>query len=97
VGDVVNIEFDQLLKKNPGEVHVAAAVAETTVWSPPVSHKTQEDEDIDFMKQAIELGDNEGRLTAPPNPWVASLLVGPGGIVLGRGLSILKKDKGIQN
>eukprot|EP01060_Flectonema_neradi_P010108 TRINITY_DN1723_c1_g1_i1.p1 TRINITY_DN1723_c1_g1~~TRINITY_DN1723_c1_g1_i1.p1 ORF type:complete len:558 (+),score=122.39 TRINITY_DN1723_c1_g1_i1:109-1782(+) len=40
--------------------------------------------DSDFMKLAIEQGD-KGRCTAPPNPWVGSVIVSESGQVIGKG------------
>jgi diaminohydroxyphosphoribosylaminopyrimidine deaminase / 5-amino-6-(5-phosphoribosylamino)uracil reductase len=37
------------------------------------------DQDIQWMREAIALGER-GRLTAPPNPWVGSLIVDPAGL-----------------
>eukprot|EP01102_Stenamoeba_stenopodia_P010985 TRINITY_DN3353_c0_g2_i1.p1 TRINITY_DN3353_c0_g2~~TRINITY_DN3353_c0_g2_i1.p1 ORF type:complete len:629 (+),score=138.74 TRINITY_DN3353_c0_g2_i1:380-2266(+) len=96
VGDSMNVEFDQVLKKLTADGHHAAAIAEPTTtgeqtngWTPSqVLTRTQDELDMEFMRQAVSLGDTEGRLTAPPNPWVASLLVGPGGVVLGRGVHV---------
>ena len=36
------------------------------------------------MAEAVALGDR-GRATAPPNPWVGCVIVGPGGRIVGRG------------
>ena len=41
-------------------------------------------DDVDLMAVALALG-QEGRVTAPPNPWVGCLVVSPGGEVVGRG------------
>ena len=40
--------------------------------------------DSDFMKLAIEQG-NQGRCTAPPNPWVGCVIVSESGEVIGKG------------
>jgi diaminohydroxyphosphoribosylaminopyrimidine deaminase/5-amino-6-(5-phosphoribosylamino)uracil reductase len=71
-GDLVNVEFDRSLE----------AISE--VWWPEISmEQRQRQQDEEFMRQAILLGE-KGRLTSPPNPWVACILV-KDGRVLGRG------------
>jgi diaminohydroxyphosphoribosylaminopyrimidine deaminase/5-amino-6-(5-phosphoribosylamino)uracil reductase len=39
---------------------------------------------VDLMSAAVALGE-QGRITAPPNPWVGCLIVSPDGEVVGRG------------
>jgi diaminohydroxyphosphoribosylaminopyrimidine deaminase/5-amino-6-(5-phosphoribosylamino)uracil reductase len=41
-------------------------------------------QDLDLMAVALTLGE-QGRITAPPNPWVGCLIVTPKGQVVGRG------------
>jgi diaminohydroxyphosphoribosylaminopyrimidine deaminase/5-amino-6-(5-phosphoribosylamino)uracil reductase len=41
-------------------------------------------DDVDLMSAAVALGE-QGRITAPPNPWVGCLIVSPEGEVVGRG------------
>jgi hypothetical protein len=85
VGDPINVEFDQALKLRGDGVQLAPS---SSGWVAPqhvTTTRSREELDREFMRQAIALGDKEGRVSAPPNPWVSSLLVGPGDVVLGKG------------
>lgn len=76
-GDEVNIEFDRSLRRMEG--------ADSWAWTPESAEDSAarlKQQDQVYMRQAIALGE-KGRLTAAPNPWVASLIVKEGRI-LGR-------------
>src|SRR5690606_36058849 len=69
-GDEVNIEFDRSLKRLEGADAEWAWTAESA--EDLAARVRRQDEE--YMRQAIALGE-KGRYTAPPNPWVASLIV----------------------
>lgn len=89
-GDSINVEFDQALKLRGGDGGQLAP--SSSGWVAPQSVTTtmrsREELDSEFMRQAIALGEKEGRVSAPPNPWVSSLLVGPGDVILGKGVHV---------
>lgn len=82
VGDRINVEFDQTLKlaaaRQAQQEASKIRVAPSNPWEQHLA-------DLELMKEAIALGER-GRLTAPPNPWVAALIVDDAtGKIVGRG------------
>ena len=67
VGDAVNVEFERPSTSG------ASGGSEWSSWG-----ATEKEIDEHFMKLALELAEQTGRVTAPPNPWVGCVLVGSG-------------------
>lgn len=90
VGDWINVEFDQALKKlrDNAITATASANASTHLWNTvPVIHLPEEQRtqiDRTLMLRAIKLGE-QGRATSAPNPWVGCVVTDVCGNVLGEG------------
>lgn len=67
-GDIVNIEFDKTLQALKWTNNNNNADGEALSWLQPA------DIDVYWMKESVALGELS-RMTAPPNPWVACIIV----------------------
>jgi diaminohydroxyphosphoribosylaminopyrimidine deaminase/5-amino-6-(5-phosphoribosylamino)uracil reductase len=67
VNDIVNIEFDQMLKRETVSNKITRGNLNTFIGTKIISHSHA-------MKLAIEIGEI-GRIGAPPNPWVGCIIV----------------------
>ncbi|KAL6077175.1 Riboflavin biosynthesis protein RibD [Balamuthia mandrillaris] len=88
-GDLINVEFDRAaMNEAASDVKEKPATYRKEKYDETKQGDQAEEEwsmDKFYMKQAIALGE-KGRYTAPPNPWVACVILDPTGKeIIGRG------------